>query len=146
MEYGFYHHDIGYWQSTGGELENLLSSYPNGTINIPLKPSGDHIWQDGSWVYVEPPPVDLGAEDQARLNAALTAEGSVVRALGLVLFEAINAQNLVTLDAVNELRDFAGLPLYSVNDFRQALAAKAGQDFYTMQEFLDALQAQMRSS
>jgi len=56
MELGFYHPDRGYWQAIGGELEELLATYPDGTINVPLKPSADHEWQDGEWVYVEPPP------------------------------------------------------------------------------------------
>ena len=82
--------------------------------------------------------------DSKNLNAALVEPGSVVRALGLVLFDTINRQNLVTLDAVNELRVKAALQPYTVAQFKAALAAKQGQVFYTMAEFLDALQAQMR--
>lgn len=55
-EHGFYHPDRGYWQAIEGNLEDLLPTYPDGTINVPLKPSADHEWQDGKWVYVEPPP------------------------------------------------------------------------------------------
>lgn len=98
-----------------------------------------------SVISIKPLPTDYWKDkDQAALNAALQAEGSIVRALGLVLFNAINAQNLVVLDAVNELRVKALLPPYNVNQFRTALDAKQGQPFYTMEEFLAALQAQMR--
>ena len=95
--------------------------------------------------------LDLAAIDLAALNAALTAEGSVVRALGLVLFDAINQQNLVTLDAVNELRSTiralsptTQLPNYTVAQFKAALVAKGKTPFYTMDEFVGALQALMR--
>ena len=95
--------------------------------------------------------LDLAAIDQATLNAALVAEGSVVRALGLVLFDAINQQNLVTLDAVNELRTTirtlsptTQLPNYTVAQFKAALVAKGKTPFYTMDEFVGALQALMR--
>lgn len=53
--------------------------------------------------------------DQAKLNAALIEPGSVVRALGLVMFDAVNA-----------------------------LRVKTGDPAYTMQQFLDALKAKMR--
>lgn len=55
-EHGFYHPDRGYWQAIEGSVEDLLPTYPEGTINVSLKPSGDHEWQDGEWVYVESPP------------------------------------------------------------------------------------------
>lgn len=53
--------------------------------------------------------------DTASLNAALTASGSVVRALGLVMFAEINK-----------------------------LRIKNGDPAYTMAQFLAALKAQMR--
>lgn len=56
MELGFYHTDRGYWQAITGSVEDLLPTYPDGTINVPLKPSANHEWQNGRWVYVEPPP------------------------------------------------------------------------------------------
>ena len=54
MEKGFYHPDIGYWQTVGGNPS--LDDYPEGTTEVPLKPSADHVWQNGEWVYVEPEP------------------------------------------------------------------------------------------
>lgn len=54
MEKGFYHPNIGYWQAVGGEP--VVNDYPEGTIEVPLKPSADHVWQNGEWVYVEPEP------------------------------------------------------------------------------------------
>lgn len=57
MELGFYHPERGYWQAIAGNLEDLFPTYPEGTINVPLKPDADHEWQDGEWVYVAPPVV-----------------------------------------------------------------------------------------
>lgn len=57
MEHGFYHPSRGYWQAIGGDPAVLLLSYPTGTIQVSLKPSADHEWQDGQWVYYEPEPV-----------------------------------------------------------------------------------------
>ena len=54
MEKGFYHPDIGYWQTVGGDPK--IEDYRTGTIEVPLKPSESHYWQDGEWVYVEPEP------------------------------------------------------------------------------------------
>lgn len=65
-EHGFYHPDRGYWQAIDGEVEGLLPTYPEGTINVPLKPSGDHEWQDGAWVYIEPPPPPIPDRVTAR--------------------------------------------------------------------------------
>lgn len=65
---------------------------------------------------VAQPPVDLAAMDIETLNSTLTANGSVVRALGLVMFAEINK-----------------------------LRVKNADPAYTMQQFLDALKAQMRS-
>jgi hypothetical protein len=77
--YGFYHPDRGYWQTvrdallhevTRHEVETedggvqviehdpmkaRLAEYPTGTINVPLRPSADHHWQGGEWVYIAPP-------------------------------------------------------------------------------------------
>lgn len=53
MEKGFYHPNMGYWQAVGGEAS--VDDYPEGTIEVPLMPSLNHEWQNGEWVYVDPP-------------------------------------------------------------------------------------------
>lgn len=55
MELGFFHPDRGYWQAVGGDAVELLPTYPEGTIRVPLKPGADYEWQDDGWAYVEPP-------------------------------------------------------------------------------------------
>lgn len=68
MEKGFYHPDRGYWQTVGGNPS--LADYPEGTIEVPLKPSVDHAWQNGGWVYIEPQ--QLTPEELRALMPALT--------------------------------------------------------------------------
>lgn len=58
MEHGFFHPSRGYWQTIGEPSSEILATYPAGTVEVPLKPSADHEWQDGAWVHV-PPTIDL---------------------------------------------------------------------------------------
>jgi hypothetical protein len=54
-ETGFFHPSRGYWQTTGTPSEAVLAGYPEGTVQVPLKPGADHQWINGAWVYVAPP-------------------------------------------------------------------------------------------
>lgn len=74
MEHGFYHPERGYWQAIGGHPADLLATYPEGTIEVPLKPGADHEWQDGAWVHVPPPLDGVKAALKARLDADAEAE------------------------------------------------------------------------
>ncbi|MBN9053313.1 MAG: hypothetical protein J0H80_05940, partial [Rhizobiales bacterium] len=56
MEHGFYHPDAGYWQTTDDVPEDILATYPQGTVEVPLKPGADFEWRGGTWVHVEPDP------------------------------------------------------------------------------------------
>lgn len=58
-------------------------------------------------------PPDYASIDQQHLNAALTAEGSAVRALALL-----------TLQEINVLRTRAGLANYTMQQFTTALRTK----------------------
>ncbi|WP_226552985.1 hypothetical protein [Celeribacter naphthalenivorans] len=53
---GFYHPDRGYWQATSNPSEEVRATYPEGTVQVPLKPGADYHWQDGEWVFVVPAP------------------------------------------------------------------------------------------
>lgn len=66
MERGFYHPGRGYWQTNSEPTQEILASYPEGTIEVPLKPDADHDWQDGEWVYV-PPTVPAPTVDDYRV-------------------------------------------------------------------------------
>ncbi|WP_142851029.1 DUF4376 domain-containing protein [Telmatospirillum sp. J64-1] len=76
MEYGFYHPSRGYWQSIGEVPKDIRDTYPAGTIEVPLRPSPDHVWQDGEWVAG---PAQI---DPAQLRAAIDAERDRRLALG----------------------------------------------------------------
>ncbi len=54
MEKGFFHPDLGYWQ-TIGTPGNYESNYPEGTIEVPLKPGTGFTWDGSEWVA--PPPL-----------------------------------------------------------------------------------------
>lgn len=54
MEKGYYNHIDGYWQTTGNPPDEILKSYREGTVEIPVKPSADHRYLLGEWVYVPP--------------------------------------------------------------------------------------------
>lgn len=54
-EYGFYHEERGYWQTLAKPSDDELSTYPVGTIEVPLRISGNHHWENGEWVFKEPP-------------------------------------------------------------------------------------------
>lgn len=81
-EKGFFHTDLGYWQSVGGNP--VVEDYPTGTIEVPLKPSENHEWLNGEWVYIEPEP----EQEPAIVIPAVTfwertteAEGTAIEAM-----------------------------------------------------------------
>lgn len=53
---GFFHPSRGYWQTISEPSAEILATYPEGTIEVPLKPGADHDWIGGAWVHNPPPP------------------------------------------------------------------------------------------
>jgi hypothetical protein len=53
MEKGFFHPEVGYWQTVSDPSEEVLSKYPEGTIEVPLKPGANFEWDKGAWVETE---------------------------------------------------------------------------------------------
>lgn len=53
MERGFFHASRGYWQTTDDVPAHILATYPEGTIEVPLKPGADYQWQ-GQWLPIAP--------------------------------------------------------------------------------------------
>lgn len=78
-EYGFFHPELGYWQSVGGVLDELMAKAPEGTVQVPIKPGADHEWDanSGEWVYAPPEPVDplTLTLTKRQVNAALILAG-----------------------------------------------------------------------
>jgi hypothetical protein len=52
---GFFHPEHGYWQTITDVAQAVRDSYPSGTIEVPLKPSGAAEWDADQQVWVEPP-------------------------------------------------------------------------------------------
>lgn len=70
MEKGFYHQQRGYWQTTGDVSQRILDGYPDGTVEVPLKPSALHEWIDSAWVEVTPDPAELLAAERAAMKCS----------------------------------------------------------------------------
>lgn len=71
MEKGFYHADRGYWQTTGDVPEHILASYPEGTVEITLKPGPDYEFDGDDWISVAP--------DATAVLSELRASTSITR-------------------------------------------------------------------
>lgn len=50
MEKGFYHPNIGYWQTNSAVSEETLKGYPQGTKEVPLKPGEGYNYDGNQWV------------------------------------------------------------------------------------------------
>ncbi|MEA5163562.1 tail fiber assembly protein [Cereibacter johrii] len=73
MEMGFYHPARGYWQTMSAPTEEILAAYPEGTVEVPLKPGAGFSWSGEAWVPEPPDPEALALEARARRDALLTA-------------------------------------------------------------------------
>ena len=88
IEKGFYHPERGYWQTTGEVPKRILDGYPQGTIEVPIKPSAIHQWQDGAWVEVLPNAAIALAAERAAMKCS-RLQGRLV--LGEATCDAIDA-------------------------------------------------------
>lgn len=68
QEQGFYHPDVGYWQTTNEPSAEILSTYPLGFKRIPLRPGKDYVWENEEWIY-RVTPFDKGVIDKMRSKA-----------------------------------------------------------------------------
>lgn len=50
QDIGFFHPDRGYWQVTGGISDEIRAAYPEGTVEVPLKPGAWYEWNGEVWV------------------------------------------------------------------------------------------------
>ena len=71
MEHGFFHPDRGYWQTLSTPSEEVLASYPSGTVEISLQPGIGYVWNGSEWVYAPTPlSADVNKAEAVRLLAA----------------------------------------------------------------------------
>jgi hypothetical protein len=83
MEKGFFHPDRGYWQTVTEPSAETLAAYPEGTIEVPLKPGADFDWVDGAWQPVPPQPAPVPQSITfAQLLIGLVSEAWITEAEG----------------------------------------------------------------
>lgn len=80
-EKGFFHPEYGYWQTISTPSPEIIASYPEGTIEVPLKPGADYEWDGEEWQHVPPP--EPTPEERRATMAPITA-----RQLRLTLLRA----------------------------------------------------------
>jgi hypothetical protein len=71
MEQGFFHPDRGYWQTLSAPPEEVLASYPAGTVEVPLQPGDGYVWDGSEWAYAPTPPP--AAQNKAEAERRLAA-------------------------------------------------------------------------
>lgn len=77
MEKNFFHPDRGHWVAIEEPSDEILATYPEGTIEVPSRPSQYAEWVDGAWVD-QPAPLPTKEEQQARRAIAYTAESDPI--------------------------------------------------------------------
>ena len=48
-EHGFWHPQRGYWQTISDPSDEILSSYPEGTVEVPVRPDEYSVWGGTKW-------------------------------------------------------------------------------------------------
>jgi hypothetical protein len=73
MEKGFFHPQVGYWQTVSQPTAETLATYPAGTVEVPLQPGANFDWVDDEWVSA-PVAAPTKAVQEAKRKAAYPAE------------------------------------------------------------------------
>lgn len=69
-EHGFHCPGLGYWQTVSEPCAQTLAGYPEGTVEVPLKPGADYDWRDGAWVHVPSDPAEALAAERAAMQCS----------------------------------------------------------------------------
>ena len=95
---GFYAPDERYWETNSEPSEDTRAGYPEGTIEVPLRPDANHVWQDGAWVDNPDPEGDLDREREGMVVSAFQAKAAL-QAAGLYVSAetAVNVAGGITL-------------------------------------------------
>nr|DAU76361.1 MAG TPA: hypothetical protein [Caudoviricetes sp.] len=119
QEKGFYHPSRGYWQTNSEVPDEILIGYPDGTVEVPLKPGQDFDWIDGQWVSVPPPPAPVPQElSLVQFIVGLTENGWITKD------EAKNWLSVTSLPVVVE-NAIASLPTTGPGNSDPHLRARA---------------------
>jgi len=79
MERGWFHPERGYWQTTGNVPAIIRDGYPEGTIEVHVKPGQHYEWSGTDWEYVAPEITagSVNAERDRRLQADFEFHGKM---------------------------------------------------------------------
>ena len=115
-EYGFYHPEVGYWQTTTYPEAHLLADHPAGTIEVPLRPSPEHEWGNDAWVHN--PPAPPTAEELRAAMPTVTARQLRHGLLNVNLEEA-DVEALIAAIPDEEERKRASIDWRTANEYER---------------------------
>ena len=72
MEYGYFHPDRGYWQTTSEPSQQIIDGYLEEAIEVPLRPQGSFDWDGSQWIEQAPDIPALSAQARDRRDSLLT--------------------------------------------------------------------------
>ena len=72
MEYGYFHPDRGYWQTTSEPSQQIIDLYPEETVEVPLRQQVNFDWDGTQWIEQDPDLPALSAQARAQRDALLT--------------------------------------------------------------------------
>ena len=114
MEKGFYHASRGYWQALSEPSHAIRSSYPSGTVEVPLKPSPLHTFDGVRWVEPTQDELDEAAAQAVRAerdNLLLTVDAIAGNALRWASLDASKqAEWAAYRQALLDIPQQAGFP------------------------------------
>jgi hypothetical protein len=111
MEQGFYHPARGYWQTNTEVSAEIRASYPEGTVEVPLKPAPNYEWLNNQWVYVAPDP-NLARQTMtlsfSQLLIGLVSEGWITAAEGRAWRDRVSLPPAITslIESLPEQQQF----------------------------------------
>jgi len=79
MERAFFHPEFGYWQTNSEVSAEIVAAYPEGTIEVPLRPSPFAEWVGDVWVD-QPPPAPIPTLSRVAFCVALIGAGILTEA------------------------------------------------------------------
>jgi hypothetical protein len=98
MQKHFFHPDYGHWVAIKSPSAEVLATYPEGTIEVPPKPSPYAEWVNGTWVdHPAPPP--SREEQEALRQAAYIVEADPI-AMQMLRDEATKEEWLAKIEEI----------------------------------------------
>ncbi len=112
---GFYHADRGYWECNQAPKASLQSSFPSGTVEVPLQPDVGYTYDGSAWVAPSQQWLDdTAAEDvRAERNYKLRSEVDKIASNNLRWADLSEVKRQEWTDyrrALLDLPDQAGFP------------------------------------